>query len=133
MKDDSESAASNSSVAQEGVIWQGLARTVVLGMLDQRHDDIDGRSLATEPWYHFELDTFATNTVLAGRPTASFLVRLSAKNGFVVSVVKLDGSIAHIGLTKKDSTKGIYCFRVYYVQQFLIVSSKICSRTNFFQ
>lgn len=67
-------SSSSSSVAKEGAVWQGVARTVILGMLDRRHDDIDGRSLATEPWYHFELDTFATNAVLAGRAPASFLV-----------------------------------------------------------
>lgn len=44
-------------------------------MLDNRHNDIDGRSLALESWYHFELDGFVANGVLAGRTAGSFLVR----------------------------------------------------------
>jgi len=94
----------NKPDAKEGFEWHGLARTVVLGMLDKRHNDIDRRSLALES-YHSELDAFAANAVLAGRSPGSFLVRLSNSTSFVASLVKPDRTVAHFALIRDGVSK----------------------------
>jgi hypothetical protein len=44
------------------------------GMFDPTHDDVNKVSLALKDWYHFNLDTFSANAVLAGQKWGSFLV-----------------------------------------------------------
>jgi hypothetical protein len=50
----------------EGTVWTGVARTEALAALNPKHDDLNGVSLASEPWYFFDLDTFGANAILAG-------------------------------------------------------------------
>ena len=60
-------------------------------MFDPTHDDVNKVSLALKDWYHFNLDTFSANAVLAGQKWGSFLVRrfvmLNLNNVFVAGTI----------------------------------------------
>lgn len=75
---------SGNASAKEGAVWHAFARKIALGSLDALHNDIDGVSLALEEWYHFEMDGFTANSILAGRKFGSFLVRRLAQRGGAV-------------------------------------------------
>jgi serine/threonine protein kinase len=82
-------AKENDENVFEGTVWTGLARTEALAALNPKHNDLNGVSLASEPWYFFDLDTFGANAILAGLAVGSYLVRLnSSMTQFVVSFMR---------------------------------------------
>jgi serine/threonine protein kinase len=95
----------NDENVRDGTVWMGLARLDALAALNPVHDDLDGVSLASEPWYFFDVDTFGANAILAGLDVGSFLVRLnSAGTQFVVSFVREATKPVHV-LLEVDSQR----------------------------
>jgi hypothetical protein len=87
-----QNARINDENVRDGTLWTGVARTEALAALDEKHNDIDGVSLAGELWYFFDTDTFGANAILAGLEVGSYLVRLnSSATNFVVSFVRQVG------------------------------------------
>lgn len=104
-------------------VWRAVARVDALAALDPVHNDVDGVSMALEPYYFGgEIDALGAAALLAGRPATTFLARLGGaeRTQVVVSAVRASGQVGHVLMeqgslcrpTIRDSIQAMPQFRL---------------------
>ena len=88
--------------------WFAVVRASALAALDPVHNDVDGVSLALEPYYFgADLDALGAAALLAGRPPTTFLARLGGvdRKQIVVSAVRASGQLGHVVMDRAALTR----------------------------
>jgi hypothetical protein len=98
-------------------------RANALVALDPVHNDVDGVSLALEPYYFgADVNALGAAALLAGRPPTTFLARLGGvdRKQVVVSAVRASGQLRHVVMdraalirpTVRESIRAMPAFRL---------------------
>jgi hypothetical protein len=103
--------------------WLAVVRANALVALDPVHNDVDGVSLALEPYYFgADVNALGAAALLAGRPPTTFLARLGGvdRKQVVVSAVRASGQLGHVVMdraalirpTVRESIRAMPAFRL---------------------